>query len=64
MPYEVQNLPDEIPTTLAGNPRIYITKFPTGKPNILGYEDHEYYVNNAKIIGSNIKSDSRKQVCV
>lgn len=62
VPYLVQDLPSEIPTALGGNPRVYVTKFPTGLPSINGWEHQEYYVNNAKVVGRNIQSDSRKQV--
>ncbi|XP_066989543.1 fasciclin-1 isoform X4 [Macrobrachium rosenbergii] len=53
IPYKAQDLPDDLNTQLTGNPRLYITRIPNGKPSISGWEDYDYYVNNAKITSAN-----------
>ncbi|XP_076044280.1 fasciclin 1 Fas1 domain-containing isoform X2 [Oratosquilla oratoria] len=59
--YPVEKLPNDINTELAGNPRLYISRFPSGEqlPRIGGgLTDTIYYINNAKIISANHRAKS------
>ncbi|KAK7083683.1 hypothetical protein SK128_014628, partial [Halocaridina rubra] len=53
IPYTAQHLPDEINTQLSGNPRLYVTRLPSGKASITGWEDFNIFINNAKILQAN-----------
>lgn len=53
IPYTVQDLPDELNTELPGNPRLYITKIPSGNAPITGWEHQKYYINNAMVTSAN-----------
>lgn len=46
---------------MSGNPDLYVTKFPTGnKSPPTGYEDYEYFINNAKVVLANQKGKTTK----
>ncbi|XP_068205532.1 fasciclin-1-like isoform X2 [Palaemon carinicauda] len=63
--YKAQDLPEDLNTLLTGNPRLYITRTPNDKPSISGWEDYDYYVNNAKITSANhiaMSEDGHKQI--
>ncbi|KAF2347996.1 FAS1 domain [Trinorchestia longiramus] len=57
-PLQVEELGDTVTTNVMGNPDLYITKLANGKPGITGWEDHDYYVNNAKIVVANQRAES------
>ena len=56
--YKIQEVPDELSTELPGNPVLYVTKIPSGKTSMTGWEDNEYYINNAKVISANHRWES------
>lgn len=56
--YNVEEMTDELNTDLDGNPRVYVSSFPSGKEAITGWEDYDYFINNAKIIDANHQSIS------
>lgn len=56
IPFKAQHLPDEINTELSGNPRLYVTRLPSGRASITGWEDFNYFINNAKITSANHKA--------
>ncbi|XP_069954389.1 fasciclin-1-like [Cherax quadricarinatus] len=65
LPYMVQEMPDELNTELSGNPRVYVSRLPSGNPAIKGWENFNYYINNAKIIDANhiaFNEEGTKQV--
>ncbi|MPC86364.1 Fasciclin-1 [Portunus trituberculatus] len=65
LPYLVQDMPDELNTDLVGNPRVYVSKVPSGQPSITGWEHLHVYINDAKVIDANhraISSRGMKQV--
>lgn len=65
LPYLVQDMPDELNTDLVGNPRVYVSKLPSGRPSVTGWEHLNVYINNAKVIDANheaISSRGMKQV--
>ncbi|KAK8394216.1 hypothetical protein O3P69_006417 [Scylla paramamosain] len=65
LPYLVQDMPDELNTDLAGNPRVYISKLPSGRPSTTGWEHLHVYINDAKVIDANheaISSRGMKQM--
>ncbi|XP_068225212.1 fasciclin-1-like isoform X2 [Palaemon carinicauda] len=53
IPYKAQDLPDDLNTQLTGNPRLYVTRIANGKPSISGWENFDFYINNAKITSAN-----------
>lgn len=61
----IQNIGDSVITDMQGNPELFISKLPSGKPSMTGWEDHDYYVNNAKVVVANQKAktlDGKEQV--
>lgn len=61
----IQDAEKVITSYLSGNPPLYVTKVPNSKPSITGWEDHDYYINNALVITANQKataSDGSEQV--
>ncbi|CAL4059847.1 unnamed protein product, partial [Meganyctiphanes norvegica] len=56
IPYRVQDLPSEINSDLMGNPKLYVTRFPSGKPATSGWDDVDYYINNAKVTYANVNA--------
>lgn len=62
----IQNIEESVTIDIGGNPDLYITKIPSGKQSLTGWEDYDYYINNAKVIGANQRGKSLKgkdQVC-
>ncbi|XP_071523203.1 fasciclin-1 isoform X3 [Panulirus ornatus] len=62
LPYLVKEMPDELNTDLPGNPQVYVTRLPSGNPAIKGWEDYNYFINNAKIIDANYIAQGENQL--
>lgn len=65
LPYLVQDMPDELNTDLTGNPRVYVSKLPSGRHSMSGWEHLHVYINDAKVIDANhvaISSRGMKQM--
>lgn len=53
-------MPDELNTDLQGNPPVYVSKLPSGRPGTTGWEHLIIYINDAKVIDANYEALSSK----
>uniref|UniRef100_A0A6A7G0T6 Fasciclin-1-like n=1 Tax=Hirondellea gigas TaxID=1518452 RepID=A0A6A7G0T6_9CRUS len=60
--YQIEDINENetLTTRMKGNPALYVTKIPNGARVMTGWEDHDYYLNNAKVVIANQKARSSK----